>query len=112
MKTKSSILIGFIICSILTLALPTATFALSNRPQYDEQGNFVPNPFADNDAARYGGLFGPLPDPDSMDNFVIGLRNPELINPYESISRGLNSRNMGFGADENHFIPINRRQSF
>ena len=107
MKEKWIAASGLIMCLILILALPSMAIAFSDRPKYDEQGNFVPNQFADNDAARYGGLFGPLQAPDPWENMAIAHHNPELVDPFGDLS----PRDMGFAIDERHLRAINRSQS-
>ena len=109
MKEKWTVVIGLMICLILILALPSLAIAVSDRPKYDEQGNFVPNQFADNDAARYGGLFGPLQAPDPWENMAIGYNNPELVDPFGGLEP--NSRDIGFATGERSLRPINTAQS-
>ena len=107
MKEKWIAASGLMMCLILILALPSVAIAFSDRPKYDEQGNFVPNQFADNDAARYGGLFGPLQAPDPWENMAIAYHNPKLANSPVDLS----PRDMGFLRDDAHFRPINRQES-
>lgn len=103
-------LAGFILLISLTVVLPVSTLALTDRPgietnrpvQHDEEGNFVPDPFAEGDALRYGGLFGPLSPPDPWELMVIGYNNPHLIGPP------INARDIGFGSDNDRYIAINK----
>ena len=98
MRKKTVLLVGIVAC-LLSLALPVTALALSPRPPQSEEGGFAPNPFAEGDALRYGGLFGPLPDPYEFDPlaWMRSFRNP------------ISTRDMGFGVDEPHFIPITKR---
>lgn len=119
---------SFLIVLVLILSSLSPAFALTNRPprpstQHDEQGNFIPNPFAEADALRYGGLFGALPAPDYPEIIML----PEnLLDPYAFLyfdeddemawrspfgrifPNNINTRNIGFAIDEPHFIPIAR----
>ncbi len=113
MKRKVNAVASIVICLTLIVSLPLPVFALSDRPQYNEKGEFVPNPFAQGDAIRYGGLFGPLQQEDTWENLAIENRNPQLLNPFEAHGHGMGifARNMGFGTDNSRYIPINRRSS-
>ena len=108
MKSKRGPTISFMIgCAIIIiLVFPLTTFALSSRPpKIDEQANAAPDQFSEGDALRYGGLFGPLPDPydHPMGDFMTGLgRTDAHDNP-------INTRDMGFGAGVKGFDAINRR---
>ena len=97
----------------LMLSLQTPILALTQRPQYDEHGNLTPNPFAEGDALRYGGLFGPLPKPDPIENWRIAEKNPELVEPLGGLgtSLGISARDLGFGSGNDRYIPINRERS-
>ena len=98
---------GFLLC-ITFISSFSPLFALSNRPpqQHDEQGNFIPNPFAEGDALKYGGLFGPLPDP-SED---YGPINPFSMY-FSGSGKGMYVRDMGFERDTDHFTPITKARS-
>ena len=117
MNKKLSVVIGVVICLSLALSLPHNVFALSDRPlKTDANGNVVPDPNAFGDAERYGGLFGPLPDP--FQNNPLG----DLL-PYNPVFGGYNTmmgghtnnriyaRDFGFGTDSSRFIAINRSNS-
>ena len=107
MKGKVSAAIGIMLCLALIISLPLPAFALTDRAQYNEQGGFVPNSFAEGDALRYGGLFGPLEEgSDRWELWAIERRNPELTNPFQNWAR-----DMGFGRDQSRYIPINRRDN-
>ncbi len=100
-------LFGLILCLTLISAYAMPLLALSKRPPvpHDEQGNFIPNPFAEADALRYGGLFGALPDPYEDDLFN------DFYGYTPSYKPMIDVRGMGFSVDENHFIPITRVRS-
>ena len=116
MKGKAIYAIGFVVCVALMLALPITTFALSDRPRTDAQGNILPetdNPFAQGDAIRYGGLFGPVKELDPAEQWILEHRNPEFMpNPFDSpFGTHQFARNSGFARDQSRYIPINRSSS-
>ena len=100
-------LFGSMLCFTLISGYSSPLMALSKRPPvpHDETGKFIPNPFAEADALRYGGLFGPLPAPEG------DLFGSDMIFYPTSISRGIYPREIGFSVDEPHFIPITRVRS-
>ena len=101
MRGKFYFLVCIMACLTLLFTLPIIASALTARPpQSNEEGGFAPDPFAEGDALRYGGLFGPLPDPYEYDPLA-WLSHRTQIFP----------RDMGFGVDEPHFIPITKSQS-
>ena len=111
MKRKWNTVIGVMICLTLILSLPQSILALTNRPpQTDANGNVIPDPDAFGDAERYGGLFGPLPDP-YKDN-PLGPILPDFggYRYPNAILQGW-TRNMGFATDQSRFIPINKKES-
>ena len=96
MKAKLIASSGLLLCFVLIVSVPISAFALTDRPpQRDEQGNLVPNEFAEGDALRYGGLFGPLRPPDDGMS-LFGMNRP-----------GIDARDMGFERDTQHFRQIN-----
>ncbi len=128
MTHKYRIILGVLLCLSLIFNSSIA-FALSNRPPRpvtDENGNFVRDPFAEGDAFRNGGLFGPLPDPEWRDLDAIP---DEFVEDYEYYGdyypgewgwaprnnrniffhKGIYPRDMGFSVDEPHYIAISRR---
>ncbi len=123
------ILFGLMLCLTLTSSFSQPLLALSSRPdfyQHDEQGNFVRDPFSEADALRYGGLFGPLPEPEWKDEIMIPkeLQDPNAFNFYDeddyiyyynkaiwNSRKNISVRDMGFSVDENHYIPITRVRS-
>lgn len=113
MKRKMNFIVGIMICLTLIVSLPFPVLALSDRPQYNEKGEFIPNPFAEGDALRYGGLFGPLPQEDPWENLVIENRNPGLVNPFEAYGRGMRifARDMGFAVSDSRFKAINDKSN-
>ena len=98
MKAKLIASSGLLLmCFVLIVSVPISGFALTNRPpQRDDQGNLVPNEFAEGDALRNGGLFGPLRPPDEG-LMIFGIHNREQID----------ARDMGFEKDNQHFRQIN-----
>ena len=102
-------LFGIMLCITLISSF-SPLFALSNRPQtqHDEQGNFIPNPFAEGDALRYGGLFGPLPDP-YEDSSIQGALS--FYDARVGFRKGIFVRDMGFEKDPDHYVPITRSRS-
>src|SRR3989338_6290235 len=101
MKGKFGFLVCLMVCLTLLFTLPITASALTARPPQSEEGGFAPDPFSEGDALRYGGLFGPLPDPYEFDPLA-GIRS--YRNP-------ISSRDIGFGIDEPHYIAITKLQT-
>lgn len=108
-KTTAKLRYG-LICLTIVLIFSSNLFALTNRPSkpsedypHDSQGNFVPQPFAEGDAIRYGGLFGPLPEP-----YGFG-EGPSLFQEIaKEAEQNINTRDIGFEAEPDHFVPVAR----
>ena len=113
MKSKRGPAIGFMICliAIIILTFPLITFALNDGPPKTEaQGNIIPpDQFAEADALRYGGLFGPLPDPYEHQPMGEMARPMTGLGPTDVYGNPINTRDMGFGAGVRGFDAINRR---
>ena len=109
MKEKVNVTISAMICLALIISLPLSAFALTDRAQYNQQGNFVPNQFAEGDAIRYGGLFGPLQEAAPGELTPTALNNPELVDPFAGLRNV--GRDMGFGTnDSDRFPAITKKQ--
>ena len=102
MKKKGASIIGMVVVLTIVLALPQTVFALTKRPpqgQLAQQGyeqleqNLMAQGFIESDQLRFGGLFGPL--------------GGQTLGPSPNMGNPVHSRDMGFGIDEQHFVPIN-----
>ena len=101
MSQKFRIILSLVLCLSIILSAYTPAFAMSKRPELssrDSDGRFIRDPFEQGDAFRYGGLFGPLEEPDAYYY-------------YNRYKEGVSARDMGFAVGEPHYIPIARENS-
>ena len=113
MKRKTILRPGLFGCLIVLLVFASNTLAMTDRPPRpaagENQDPYTPDQgFQEGDAIRYGGLFGPLPDP------FEGFPDPFGIDPFPARPPSAGdenplpqSRDMGFGAGIPGFSPIN-----
>ena len=112
MKERLNIMAG-ILGLTLMLALPVNSFALSERPlashEYQNLDESLwAQQFAESDALRFQGLFGPLYQAWGSSQ---GLY-PGMFGYADTNHNPINARDIGFGSNEDHYIAINQRLSF